>query len=93
MNGRRYGNLLLLTLAVAFLAACGSKLTSGNLQKIHNDMTVVEVKSVLGEPTEEKTGGIGPLNGTSLIYRDGKNEVVVNFVNDKVVMKNGSFDH
>lgn len=82
---------LVLVPVLAILVACGSKMTPANLDKIHNDMTVAEVKDILGAPTEENSGGMGPMSGTTLVYKDGKNQVTINFVNGKVVMKSGSF--
>jgi len=90
---KRFGfNLLFLAVAMTLLA-CGSKMNSANLEKIHNDMTTAEVKDVLGSPTEENTGGMGPLSGTTYVYKSGKSQVTINFVNGKVVMKSGSFDN
>ena len=82
--------LMLLVVAAIAFTAC-SKLTSSNFEKIHNDMTTVQVKGILGEPTEIKSGSFFGITGTAYVYRQDKTEVTVTFVQDKVVGKDGSF--
>ncbi len=81
---------LLLFTAVAVLAAC-SKLTQDNLQKVHNGMTTAEVKAILGEPTSSQSGSFLGQSGTELVYHTDKSDVKIDFVNDKVVTTEGSF--
>jgi outer membrane protein assembly factor BamE (lipoprotein component of BamABCDE complex) len=82
---------LLLT-AIVVLAAC-SKLTADNLDKIHNGMTPDEVKAVLGEPTSVQTGSaLGLFSGTTYVYHTTKSDVKINFLNDKVIEKEGNFE-
>jgi hypothetical protein len=90
MNPRK-STLLKLAIAVflsAFLLACVSKINQENYAKIQNGMTMEEVKAILGEPTTSSTSGIGPLSGTSAIWksRDGTS-ISINFVNSKVLLK------
>lgn len=73
------------------LIAC-SKLTADNLQKVHNGMTTAEVKQILGEPTNVKTGNLlGIVSGTTYIYHTPNSDVEINFVDDKVISTSGEF--
>ena len=72
----------------AFLFGCNSKINEENYQKVQNGMTMEQVKEILGEPTESKTAGIGPLSGTSAIWKDGEGATIdIKFVNGKVQLK------
>lgn len=88
----RAAKLLVLVAAFGFLAACGSKLTPANLEQVKNDMTPAQVTAILGTPTEQKTSGFMGLTSTTYTYKKGNNEVVISFVNDKVMAKSGSFE-
>jgi transcription antitermination factor NusG len=81
---------LLLVFTLITFTAC-SKLTTANFDKIHNDMTTEQVKEILGEPTQVKSGGFIGFNGTVYIYRQDKTEVKVTFLQGKVISKDGSF--
>ncbi len=83
---------LLLALVFALsLTACGSRLTSDNLQKIHNGMTPQEVKAILGSPASVETSGALGLTGTTYSYKSGTSEVKIVFLNDKVMATQGDF--
>lgn len=88
----RFCKMFVLISAFGLLAACGSRLTPANLDKIHNDMTTAEVKSILGNPSEVKTSGFMGLTSSTYVYKKGNNEVTITFVNDKVMTKAGSFE-
>ena len=81
--------MLLVVVAIAFTAC--SKLTASNFEKIHNEMTTKEVKEILGEPAEIKSGSAFGFTGTVYVYRQDKSEVTITFVQDKVIGKDGSF--
>ncbi|HBL14199.1 MAG TPA: hypothetical protein DD379_22990 [Cyanobacteria bacterium UBA11162] len=81
--------ILLVVVAIAFTAC--SKLTASNFEKIHNDMTIEQVKEILGEPAEVKSASLLGLTGTVYVYRQDNAEVTVTFVQDKVVSKDGTF--
>jgi hypothetical protein len=81
---------LVLVMAVclaAFLAGCGSRVNQKNFQKIKNDMPQEEVISILGEPTETSSIGVGPFSGTSSVWDTTEGTVTIQFVNGKVKMK------
>lgn len=80
-----------------FLAGCGAlssmSLTQANLDKIHDDMSPAEVKSILGDPTDSKTEPIPVVGGTQTIYtyHSGSSEVTIIFKNDLMKEKRGTF--
>lgn len=73
--------------AAALLAACGSKISAENFERIQNGMTQKEVIAVLGEPTETSNVSIAGLSGGMATWRDGNTVISVQFVNDKVQAK------
>ncbi len=89
---RRYRGTLGLLICALLLTACGSKLTEDNLQKIHNGMTTVEVKNILGEPTSSQTGSaLGLISGTTYLYHTATSDVKITFLNDQVIATEGEF--
>ena len=79
------------------LMGCGGgsplTLNQENLNKIHDDMTQAEVRSIMGAPSESKEEPIPIVGGTqtTYTYRNDTSEVTIVFKNDKVKEKNGSF--
>ncbi len=69
------------------LFACGSKLTNANFEKINTGMSKIEVEAVLGTPTTVSSQDIPLLATSEYHYKQGNNEVIIIFVNDKVVSK------
>ncbi len=88
---------LLSVFTISNLGACHSgpmsTLTQENLDKIQNDMSSQQVKSILGEPTESKTEPIPIVGGTktTYIYTNDKDRIVVVLKNDTVQSKEGTF--
>ncbi len=87
-----------LCLALPLLVAgCGAfpsmTLTQANLDKIHDDMSPAEVKSILGEPTDSKSEPIPIVGGTQTIYtyHSGSSDVTIIFKNDLEKEKHGTF--
>jgi len=88
-----------LCLAVSLLiTGCGfftsTALTQVNLDKIHDDMSPAEVKSVLGDPATSESEPIPIVGGTQTIYtyHSSSSEVTILFKNDLVKEKHGTFD-
>ncbi len=75
--------------AALALAAC-SKLTAENFSKIQAGMTEQAVIQVLGNPTKMESGSFLGITGSVYIYKSGDKTVRVNFVNGKVMAKEGS---
>ncbi len=79
------------------LLGCGGgsplTLNQDNLNKIHDDMTQAEVRSIMGAPTESKDEPIPIVGGTqtTYIYRNNNSEVTITFKNDQVKEKHGTF--
>lgn len=73
--------------AVALLAACGSKVTAENFERIQTGMTQKEVIAVLGEPTETSSVNIAGASGGMASWKDGGTVISVQFLNDKVQAK------
>lgn len=79
------------------LLGCGGgspfTLTQQNLDKVHDDMSSADVRSILGSPTESKDDPIPIVGGmqTTYTYRNDKSEVVIVFKNDQVKEKHGTF--
>jgi outer membrane protein assembly factor BamE (lipoprotein component of BamABCDE complex) len=79
-----FGFLTMLGLAL-FLAACGTKLTSENLNKIKHGMTETEVKAILGKPSSVENSEILGLRHVAYTYQSGESKVNINFINDSVI--------
>jgi hypothetical protein len=90
----RYALCLALSLV---LMGCGGgsplTLTQENLDKVQNDMTSAQVRSILGAPTDSKDEPIPIVGGTqtTYTYTNDKSDVVIVFKNDQVKEKHGTF--
>ncbi len=79
------------------LMGCGGgsplTLNQANLDKIHEDMSQADVRSILGEPSESKTDPIPIVGGTqtTFTYHNSKSEVTIVFKNDQMKEKHGDF--
>jgi hypothetical protein len=80
-----------------FISGCGAfssmDLTQANLDKIHDDMSPADVKSILGDPADSKSEPIPVVGGTQTIYtyHSGSSDVTIIFKNDLVKEKHGTF--
>ena len=80
--------LLLLTTAAALLiAACGSKVSLENFERIQTGMTQKEVVANLAATTETSAISIAGVSGGMANWQDGATVISVQFVNDKVQAK------
>jgi len=81
-----------------FIAGCGAiasaSLTQANLDKIHDDMSPADVKSILGEPADSKSEPIPIVGGTQTIYtyHSSSSDVTIIFKNDLMKEKHGTFN-
>ena len=79
------------------LAGCGAYssivLTQANLDKIHDDMSPADVKSILGDPASSESEPIPLVGGTQTIYtyHSNSSEVTILFKNDPMKEKHGTF--
>lgn len=78
---------LLITLLI--LAACdsSSKLDQENFDRIENGMPREEVIALLGEPADTSNLQLGGLSGTSAVWEDDTTRITIQFINDKVKVK------
>lgn len=83
LTSRTFPMLLL----VGLLAACGSKLSTENFERIENGMSEVQVIAILGEPTGTASLQLGGLSGTSAVWEDGTTRISVQFFNGAVKLK------
>ena len=90
-----FGFIALFTIIA--LSACGGgsplTLTQANVDKIQQDMSSKEVKSILGEPTETKSEPIPIVGGTktTFVYTNKEDRVVIVLKNDNVQTKEAKF--
>ena len=84
---------LVLSLLVTGCGAFSTALTQVNLDKIHDDMSPTEVKSILGDPTDSQSEPIPIVGGTQTIYtyHSNSSDVTIIFKNDLVKEKHGTF--
>lgn len=86
--------------SVLSLSGCGGgsplTLTQDNFNKVQNDMSQADVKTILGEPTSSNSKPIPIVGGTEtdFIYSNPQNgtEVTIVFKNDKETDKTGHFN-
>lgn len=69
------------------LAACGSRLTQENFEKVREGMSQQEVRQILGEPADASGASLLGLSSGEAVWKDDKTTITVHFLNDKVVSK------
>lgn len=72
---------------LACLAACGSRLSQENFDKIREGMSQKEVRDILGEPVNAEGSSFLGISGGEAVWKDDKTTITVHFLNDKVVSK------
>jgi len=83
---------LALVPAILLLGGCDSaKLTNANLDQVHNGMTDSQVEAILGKPTRIETGETLGIRGTTFYYQKGGADVQIVFLNNGVMIKQGTF--
>jgi len=82
---------LAVAIIIITLAACGSRLTQENLNRIENGMTEEQVKAILGKPTSVESAGALGMTSASYTYKSGDQEVKIMFVNGQVMARFGTF--
>ncbi len=80
---RRLGFAILLMC----LAACGSRLSQENFDKVREGMSQKEVREILGEPADASGASLLGLSSGEAVWKDDKTTISVHFLNDKVVSK------
>ena len=83
----KFGIIGALVLCAFCLVACGSRINSGNFEKIQTGMTMAQVTVILGEPTESSSVDVAVFSGTVSKWKTGDVTITIQFVNGKVVAK------
>ena len=78
---------ILLPATLLLLSACDSKLSEENFDQIENGMPREDVIALLGKPTETSSLELAGVSGTSAVWDDGSKRITVQFINNKVRMK------
>lgn len=78
--------IFIVGLFALLLAAC-TKVSKENYDRVQAGMPMEEVYSILGEPTDKTTKGIGGLSGTSVFWEKDGIKITVLAVNGKVTAK------
>jgi hypothetical protein len=83
-----------LALALPVVLAGCSKVDRGHYDQVQTGMTLEQVKKIMGDPDETRSGGVDVLGigatATTLTWKSGDKSITVTFVNDKVVAKDMS---
>jgi len=69
------------------LAACGSRLTQENFEKVREGMSQQEVRQILGEPADASGASFLGLSSGEAVWKDDKTTITIHFLNDRVVSK------
>jgi outer membrane protein assembly factor BamE (lipoprotein component of BamABCDE complex) len=83
----KLGMLVALVLCAFCLVACGSRINQANFEKVQTGMTMAQVTTILGEPTESSSVDVAVFSGTVSKWKAGDVTITVQFVNGKVVAK------
>ncbi len=88
MNARSIQSIAAAACLLLLLVATGcTRLTQENFNKVQTGMTYEEVVSILGEPSDNKSLGAGPLSASSITWEDDSARVNIKFLNNKVQLK------
>jgi hypothetical protein len=89
--------LAVFTLGFNLTGCIGSKVTQANYDKIETGVTglkVEKIKEILGEPTEQQSGGLGVggvgVTGRTMTWKDGDRSITILFLNDQAMTKSQS---
>jgi hypothetical protein len=88
---RRAFHAAAIAIALAGLAACGSKITPETFARVESGMTESRVVDIMGRPTSAESGSFLGMTGTQYVYERGKDRCVIMFFDGKVIAKNATF--
>ena len=83
--------LAVFTLVFGMAACSRAHLTNENLNKVYNGMTEAQVEAILGKPTRIETGETLGIKGSTYYYDKGGAHVEITFLNNGVMVKQGTF--
>lgn len=76
----------ILIASLVLLSAC-SKVSSDNFAKVQEGMSMQQVVSILGEPSEVSSAGLGPISGSTAVWKEKDIVIEIAFFNEKVKLK------
>jgi outer membrane protein assembly factor BamE (lipoprotein component of BamABCDE complex) len=79
--------VLCLVISLNLISCGGPKLTQENFDQIKTGMTLAQVQTILGEPTEASSVDVAVFSGTVSKWKQGDVTITIQFVNGKVVAK------
>lgn len=86
--------ILTASLGLGLTGCLGSKVTKDNYDKVETGfagMKIEQVKALLGEPTEQQSGGMKiaevGLDGSTMTWKDGNKSISVIFLNGQAINK------
>lgn len=79
------------TMMCIMLISC-SRVNQSNFDKITPSMSMQDVTAILGEPSTSESITIGGVSGTSAVWKQGRNQIVIQFLNGTVFFKTFSKD-
>jgi len=79
---------LLLGGLLSLLVACESSVNHNNFNKIGVGMNFKEVTKILGKPASTSSVNLVGVSGTTATWESGNARITIQFVNDKVTVKN-----
>lgn len=88
LNFKNLGMGLSIVILLTIISACTSKVNQESYEKIKPGMSLREVKILLGEPTNTTSLSYGDVVGTSANWEDHGGSITVQFLNNKVKIKN-----
>lgn len=83
-----------ISLSFSLVGCIGSKVNQTNYDKIQTGVTglkIEQVKEIMGEPTEQQSGGIGlggiGIKGNTMTWKDNDRSISIMFLNDQAISK------
>ncbi len=77
-----------LILLLSFLLTACSRVNQTNFDRIQPGMSIKQVMQILGEPNASDSINIAGISGTSATWQNKNTEINIQFLNDKVQIKN-----
>src|SRR3990167_9726010 len=81
---------ILATACICLAITACSRISQENFNKVRPNMTMNEVTTILGTPTSSESIDIGGVSGTSAVWQKDDMVITIQFLNDKVLLKNFS---
>jgi hypothetical protein len=83
----QWRNVLVAAGLALFLVACGGSVSQENYDKVQNGMTMDEVQSILGKPSESSSVDVAGMSGTTAVWEGKEGTISIQLANGKVRAK------